>query len=117
MIGPFTEEQIAYMQTSAEKRELFRVDIKLKDKNGRQGKISLYGDTIDDFDEYYEELWGEPYLIQLHMTVDNGNSGFGSGYRVDEFLNPSVREWLSDFWNKRKQAYDFEEPEEQMRWF
>ena len=117
MIGPFTEEQIAYMQTSAEKRELFRVDIKLKDLNGRQGKISLYGDTIDNFDEYYEELWGEPYLIQLHMTVDNGNSGFGSGYRVDEFLNPSVREWLRDFWDKRKHVYDFEEPEEQMRWF
>ncbi len=117
MIGPFGEHDIAYMQVNAEKREPFRVDIKLKDKNGRQGKISLYSDTIDDFDDYYEELWGEPYLIHLHMTVDNGNSGFGSGYRIDEFLNPSVREWLGDFWDTHKHSYIFEEPEEQMRWF
>ena len=117
MIGPFTEEQIAYMQTGAEKREPFRVEIKLKDKNGRRGSITLTGDEITNFDEYYEELWGEPYLVHVDLTVENGNSGLGYAERIDEFLNPSVREWLGEFWNLHKHSYIFEEPEEQMRWF
>ena len=117
MIGPFTEEQIAYMQTNAEKREPFRVEIKLKDIKDRKGRIKLEGEFINDFDDYYEELWGEPYLVHVGLTVDNGNSGLYYAKRIDEFLNPSVREWLGEFWNLHKHSYIFEEPEEQMRWF
>lgn len=117
MIGPFSEEQIAHMQASAEKREPFRVEVQLKDKDGRKSKIRLEGKRIANFDIYYKDLWDEPYLIHVDEETDNGNAGHGYAERVSDFTTPSVSEWVKEYWERHKQFYDFEGAEEQMRWF
>ncbi len=118
MIGPFGEHDIAYMQVKAEKLEEFDVRINLKDKQNRRGEIHIYSSYHPDFDEYDVKEWdGAPYIVHVHIKTENGNSQVFYSDSIKEFLRPTAREWLIHFWELYKDEFNFEEHEEQMRWF
>ena len=119
MIGPFTEEQIAYMQTSVEARKDFDVFVKLKmnDGSGRWGGIHIKNNRIaeEDFDEYFQELWSEPYLISVNLCSEGNSWGHGFGSRIDEFL--PVHEFIEEYIDGWMRHYEWEPQDEQLRWF
>lgn len=118
MIGPFGEHDIAYMQVSAEKLEEFDVQIKLKDQKNRGAEIHIYSTYHPDFDEYDIKEWGgAPYIVHVYIMTEDGKAETRYADSIKEFLRPTAREWVTHFWELYKDEFNFEEPEEQMRWF
>lgn len=121
---PITQNEMAYMEEMAKKKQLFSLKKEIPDVNGHPIKIYIYSRFLSDNSNNYENLlkiWGDPYVISTRLYQAGGDYyGVGRGYKLEEFL--PVEEFVKNLWGTAEFMYKFPQDdirknENQMQWF